>query len=1297
MSQDFRSGPTGQASMMAARSAGNGGIRRLNYLPVKMEGRPFNFLLDTGCDITILPEFMVRGLKLLPTEEVVRAANGTPIILKGEVKVLIKVGQHSVMTRALVSEHVSEPILGADFMTEHEVLWIIGRGEIIFKGEAFKLQEGPWYARVCSRIYADSDLRVPKTSEMVVSGKAVFESFYVGKSNENNTMSLLLEPKELKEGLTVARVLVPNRCDNVPVRIINTSDRDIMLRKGCVLAELEEPERILTNDVLMDNHSDNEWLNTLLDGVDKSLSYTDKAHLKGILSSYEDCFSRSEYDLGRTDVVQHRIFTGEAPPFKQALRRQPLAYLPEIDRQVKEMLDQGIIEPSSSPWTSNVVIAVKKDGSLRFCIDYRRLNDLTRKDSYPLPRITDCLDALGNMKYFSAFDLRSGYHQVSMCPEDMDKTTFTTRSGTYRFNAMPFGLCNAPATFQRAMDFIMAGLNYKICLVYLDDIIIFSKTVEEHLERLTQFLERLRKANLKLKPSKCQLFRKSVNFLGHIVAEEGISTDPDKTSKIKEWPTPENVTDVRSFLGLCSYYRRFVEGFASIAAPLHALTSKNVKFSWDDKCEEAFVTLKEKLITSPVLAMPADEGAYRLDTDASGNSIGAVLSQIQDGQERVIAYGSRMLNGPEKNYCVTRRELLAVVFFVKYYRPYLLGREFVIRTDHSALRWLKSTPEPIGQQARWLEILEEFNYSIEHRAGRKHSNADALSRRPCRQCHMDGSELSNLMLRTIQLDEVHESSEFDPSQLKAAYVDDPELATIYELLTDNTEQIPWSQVVGLDKFTKAYWMIWSKLRIFNGVLYRRWISIDGTHSRWQLIPPVAVRNRILRMAHTGITGGHLGVKRTSAQLQLRAYWVNWNDSVSAYCQTCDDCAKYHRGNPRKQGLLQPLLTGEPFERVEIDLTGPHPTSKSGNVYILTILDVFTKWAEALPLRNKESTTVARVLFDTFLVRFGAPLQILSDQGREFENGVLHELCRLLGIDKIKTTSYKPSTNGGIERFHRTLNSMLAKVVETSQRDWDERLPSVMAAYRASKHESTGFSPNYLVLGEEVRAPIDIMLGKPETELEGISHEGFVENKIRKMHEAYALVRKHLQQSANRAKRNYDMRVRPQEYSVGDWVFYYSPRKYVGKSPKWQQMYSGPYLVVKQLGPVNFVLQLSKRSSPFVVHIDKIKSCRGDTPTSWLTDQSAVGPANEETISEPNIDDLTQLFELDPEILDTVSNKETNLETTESTSAKTRTKDLIIEESRPDTDEQICISADTEIIGRPIRKKVRPSHLADFVV
>ena len=1296
-------------ALSAANAMEHPRVGRNVYLRMALNGTEYSFLLDSGCDVTLLPAHFVRGHQIIPTNKQVTAANGTSIELIGEALVELKLGSISIPTHALISEHVVEPLIGYDWLSKNQIYWGFGVGHILINGSAYSLNEKNPNEHMCCRVVLQQDTTIPRSSEMILSAKAIFNDTIFDTTNKD-TLEYMMEGSTIEEGLYVARSLIPHQCRNIPVRVYNSREHDIKLLKDKVIAELQAVEPVEPDTAKTQTTKDSNWMDKLINGCDNDLTANDKENLRTILLQYQECFSQSEYDLGKTSFVKHRINTGDNRPIKQALRRQPLAYLPEIDKQVEEMLSQGIIEPCASPWASNVVIVTKKDGSLRFCVDYRKLNEATIKDSYPLPRITDCLDALGGSKYFSAFDLRSGYHQVAMEEMDMDKTSFLTRNGTFRFTAMPFGLCNAPATFQRVMDFVMSGLNYQICLVYLDDVIIFSKTIEEHFERLVQMLERLKAANLKLKPSKCHLLKKSVNFLGHIVSENGLATDPEKVEAVKDWQVPNSVTEIRSFLGLCSYYRRFVKDFSQIAAPLHALTMKNKSYLWTENCQEAFENLKDKLINSPILSMPDDHGQYYLDTDASNNSIGAVLSQEQDGVEKVIAYSSRMLNGPEKNYCVTRKELLAVVYFCKHFRPYLLGHQFLIRTDHSALRWLKSTPEPIGQQARWLEVLEEFSYTIEHRPGRKHNNADALSRKPCRQCNLDESELTNLTVRAIHLEDLSNDGRFQTEKLITLYENDPELKLIYSLRKDNEQQVPWSQVIGQDKLTKSYWMIWEQLKFINGVLYRQWESADGTHQRLQLIPPSNLRQQIIKVAHTGITGGHLGIRRTSFQIQLRSYWVGWSQDVHKYCLSCPECSQYHRGNPSKKGELQPMVVGEPFERIAIDLTGPHTNSRSNNVYILTVLDIFTKWAEAIPLKNKEAITVARALVDVVITRFGVPLQILSDNGKEFENCIMHELCTLLEIDKIKTTVYKASTNGGVERFHRTLNAMLGKVVIMSQRDWDERLPAVMAAYRSSRHEATGFSPNFLMFGREVKAPLDLVLGIPTEEME-IQTETFVTDKIDKMRESYALVREHLGYAAERAKKYYDMRVKPSKFSVGNWVYYYTPRRYVSRSPKWQRMFTGPFLIVKLLGEVNLILQLTKRSQPFVTHVDKIKLCTGDTPESWLDKE--IEPMSIQTKTEivaPTIEDLATNFPIDNEF-NILNNIEQNFDDVRIDNDEQDADDIRNNNKRNDDDKQldddVPINVDkpveTEVVNlpssvlkpRPQREKRRPRHLDDF--
>ena len=464
------------------------------------------------------------------------------------------------------------------------------------------------------------------------------------------------------------------------------------------------------------------------------------------------------------------------------------------------MLKQGIIEPSRGDWASNIVLVQKKDGAFRFCVDFRAVNLKCKKEVYPIPRIDTSLDALAGSSWFSTLDLRSGYFQVLLDPEDLHKSSFITRSGCWKFKVLPMGMCNSSATFQRLMNLVLDGLTYSSCLVYLDDIVIMSSTIDEHYQRLGQVFERIRAAKLKLRPDKCRILQREIDFLGHVVSGDGIRMDSRKIEVVRDWPRPKNLREVRSFLGLCAYYRKFVQGFSALASPLHALTRKYARFDWSDTCQKAFETLKEKMLTAPVMSLPRDEGEYTLDTDASGWAIGAVLSQQQDGHERVIAYGSRLYSRAESRYDTTRQELLAVVYFVQYYKQYLLGRHFKIRTDHAALQWLLRTPEPIGQQSRWVEQLSACDFEIIHRAGGSHQNADAVSRWPYEP---RGQVLDQEDVRQVAPVKLEVVDVWSSANLQLKQEEDSGIREIKRLLENFPDRRPlWSELEGLPEDTE---------------------------------------------------------------------------------------------------------------------------------------------------------------------------------------------------------------------------------------------------------------------------------------------------------------------------------------------------------------------------------------------------------------------------------------------------------------------------------------------------------------
>ena len=395
----------------------------------------------------------------------------------------------------------------------------------------------------------------------------------------------------------------------------------------------------------------------------------------------------------------------------------------------KEMLVDGVAEPSESPWASPIVLVNKKEGSVRFCVDYRALNKVTKRDVYPLPRIDDLLGALDGMRYFSSLDLKSGYWHISMAEQDKEKTAFITPGGLYQFRVMPFGLTNAPATFQRMMDLVLAGIKWQHCLVYLDDVLVFSRSFDEHLEHLVSVFDRLRKAGLKLAPKKCHICRMQVHYLGHVVSARGISVDPAKTSALALFPVPMSVENVRSFLGIAGYYRRFILNFASRAEPLSALLRAEAPFVWSEACEQAFNDIKTALQQPPVLCHPDYAKPFVIDTDASGVGLGATLSQLSAvGVERVVAYASRTLTAAERKWHTRELEALAIIWAIELFRPYVWGRHFTVRSDHRNLQWLREAKR--GRLARWALRLQEYDFDIAYRPGNQQRHVDALSRNP---------------------------------------------------------------------------------------------------------------------------------------------------------------------------------------------------------------------------------------------------------------------------------------------------------------------------------------------------------------------------------------------------------------------------------------------------------------------------------------------------------------------------------------------------------------------------------------
>ena len=494
-----------------------------------------------------------------------------------------------------------------------------------------------------------------------------------------------------------------------------------------------------------------------LDLSQAKLTDGQRKEMRKLLDRFRDIFACSNNDLGCYPDVEHSIDTGDSPPVHQRPYRIPASQQAEVARQFEEMLGAGVVEPSESPWSSPIVLVAKKTGEVRICADLRKVNAVTKPSRFPLPRIEDILDSLAGARYFSSLDLQSGYWQIRVAEQDRPKTAVITPSGLFQFVRMPFGLSGAPSTFQMAMSRVLAGLTPDTALVYLDDIVIRSTDFEQHLKDLECVFERLRKAKLKVKASKCSFAQYEINFLGHIAAADGLRVDPDKVRAISEMPPPTTITELRRFLGMCSYHRRFIAKFAHIAKPLFKLLRKQVEYEWREEQQKSFEDLKVAMTTAPVLAYPDPRKPYTLETDASGQGLGAVLAQPGEveGKLQPVAYISRVLQAAEKNYGVTEQECLAVIWGLKQFRHYLLGQPFTVITDHQSLKWLMKQQSPNGRLARWALAIQEYEFEIVYRPGAVNYTADALSRAPL-------AALVDYEPTVVSLDEFRKAQREDP-------------------------------------------------------------------------------------------------------------------------------------------------------------------------------------------------------------------------------------------------------------------------------------------------------------------------------------------------------------------------------------------------------------------------------------------------------------------------------------------------------------------------------------------------------
>lgn len=844
--------------------------------------------------------------------------------------------------------------------------------------------------------------------------------------------------------------------------------------------------------------------------------------------------------VGCTNLVELVIKT-DSPPIKQRYYPLSRALQTEVNAELEKMLADGIVEPSDSPWSSPIVMIKKKSGGWRFCVDYRALNRVTVPDSYPIPYVSATLDKLRDAKYLSTLDIKSAYWQIPISEESKPLTAFTVPTrGLFQFKRMPFGLTNAPAVWQRLIDRVIGVEMEASVFVYLDDVIICTSTFEEHINILREVITRLTRAGLTLNKDKCIFCKPELKYLGYIVNSSGLLVDPEKVEAIINIPTPKTVTEIRRIIGLASWYRRFVPNFSSVISPLSNLTRKNVKFIWDETCETAFRVIKEHLIQAPVLSCPNFDQPFIVQCDASDFGLGAVLTQVQDNEERVICYLSRSLTKNERKFTTTEKECLAVLFAIEKLRPYIEGTKFTVITDHYSLKWLNSIKDPVGRIARWAVRLQQYDFEIIHRKGKDNVVPDTLSRSVPAIDVIDNHQTSNI--------------DVDASPLPS----DKWYVKMMKRVIDNPVHYP------------LWWVDRNKL-------YKRakdisYPGLSNSEFSWRLVVPKEQRVDIIRSHHDPPTCGHLGVSKTLARICQKYYWPNMKTHVSRYIQRCHVClgTKPLQQAPAGKMLSQQPTATRPWQVISVDIVGPLPRSTSGYCYIFSVCDVFSKFCLFFPLRSATAASVVKWLEDHVLLVYGIPKKVIVDNGPQFRSHLFRSTLSGYGIELRYTANYHPQANP-VERVHRVLKTILTSYVHQDHRHWEKFLAKAGCAIRSAKHDVTGFTPNFIVFGREVQLPHD---NDPATStLQSANFDP--KERSRSLAQLFGDVHKRLTQAYEKARPAYNLRRREDRFVIDQKVWkkdYHLSDATKHFTAKLAPKFSGPFTVSRIISPWTYELK-----------------------------------------------------------------------------------------------------------------------------
>lgn len=905
---------------------------------------------------------------------------------------------------------------------------------------------------------------------------------------------------------------------------------------------------------------------------------------------YSDVFHVENDTPTVNNFYTQQLTLKDAEPVYTRNYRLPQAQRAEIASQVKKLLRENLIELSISNYNSPLILVPKKsvDGTPKFrmCVDYRKLNRKLIPDRFPLPRIEDIFDNLGKSKCFSIMDLQSGFHQIPLSRKSRKYTAFSTESGMYQWTVLPFGLSVAPGSFSRMMALAFSGLSPEHCFTYMDDLIVIGFSESHHIENLKKVFETCRQACLKLNPDKCQFFRTEVAFLGHICTDKGLKADPKKIAVMQRYPRPNDKESVRRFVAFANYYRRFVDNFAKITKPLTNLTKKRVEFLWNDECENAFQTLKQKLINSPILKYPDFSKPFKIIVDASDFACGGILTQNHDEIDMPIVYISKSFNKAERNKPPIEKELLAVHFAITQFKPYIYGRHFVVKSDHKPLIYLYNLKNPSSRLSRIRLDLEEYDFEIQYIRGKDNVLADALSR-------ITIDDLKNLYGETQILAVTRSMTKNNENKIKKPVDTDincnnihvfedfntgfnkkiPRLKTKSMLLSKMTGSMNEITLIAHLAHSKAFKFtlkgkitlttIFSALQSLAKDRKLKNLQISRNDNIFKLCtiedfktvgnrvlknltisiikPPKVVvdaseKLKLMEKFHNDpLFGGHAGQKKLYAKLRNNFYWKRMTKDIAQFIQKCENC----RVNKHKVYTKEPMVITEtpckPFDLVIVDTIGPLTTSNKGNIYAVTMICDLTKYLICASIPSKKAEDVAKAIFEKFILVHGPMRSLRTDRGTEYTNETIAELCKLMKVDHKISTAYHHQTVGSIERNHQEFNKYLRQYLTNNIQHWDEYLDYFSFCYNIDKHGSNNYkySPYELVFARSPNLPSDLLTGQVQPLY---NHDNFVKEAKFRLQRAHKAAQELIIKLKQTNKLYYDKKANPIDIHIGESIY-----------------------------------------------------------------------------------------------------------------------------------------------------------------